>query len=295
MRDKFLKIMQKSTIAKIAGVAALTLALAMPLATFAKIGNGVVSGKVTSVSGTTIDLNAKSGSYVIDASAAKMVKRFGGKMSVSDIQTGDVLRVQGQISGTNVTAKNIIDLSLQVRNGVFLGTVKSISGNDFVLQSRGRGQQTVNTNGDTKFYKNGKIASSSDLVVGEEVRVTGIWDRTNKNITATKVDIIIRMVTVRINGTFQSASGATLTVLGNNKVTYTVDASKARIIYKGGHKGNVGVLQANDKVQIYGKRQDITGTTDIVASLIRDLSQIHKKSSPAINTNTSTSTGATAR
>jgi hypothetical protein len=65
-------------------------------------------GTVTAVNGNTITLTGKNGtSYTVDASNATVEKI--STVSVSNIQTGDTLMVQGTTSGTNVTAKNIVD------------------------------------------------------------------------------------------------------------------------------------------------------------------------------------------
>ena len=71
-------------------------------------GHGGTRGTVTSVSGNTITLTGSDGkSYTIDASTAKVGKMT--TITASDVQVGDSLDVMGTVSGTNVTAKNIMD------------------------------------------------------------------------------------------------------------------------------------------------------------------------------------------
>lgn len=65
-------------------------------------------GTVTAVSGTTITITGKDGtSYTIDGSAATVSKTTS--IAVGDIQVGDTIGARGTVSGTTVTAKDIMD------------------------------------------------------------------------------------------------------------------------------------------------------------------------------------------
>lgn len=258
-----------------------------------------ISGTVSAVSGTTITLNrimptgknehenndsatgsaaaAASGNvsttvpvtWTVDASNAKLMKRFGGAMQLSDIQNGDTLQVNGTAVGTTpaITAKTIRDTSLQQRNGTFVGTVSALNGSSFSLQSKERGVQTINTTSSTKFLLGNAAGSISGLAVGQTVTVSGTWDRTNSNVTATRV--MIKMTSTNINAIFKSANGTTLTVLGSDNVTYTVDASQARIRGANGAFAALSAFTAGDALRIGGRM--VSGSTSITASEIRDL------------------------
>ena len=68
-------------------------------------------GTVSALSGNTITLTGKNGTtYTIDASTASVEKVSSS--SVSSIAVGDSLTINGTVSGSSVTAKNIIDGSL---------------------------------------------------------------------------------------------------------------------------------------------------------------------------------------
>lgn len=70
-------------------------------------GHGVM-GTVTAVSGTTITITGKDGkTYTIDASSAQIGKIE--TITAGDVHVGDTLGVEGTLSGTNVTAKHIMD------------------------------------------------------------------------------------------------------------------------------------------------------------------------------------------
>ena len=71
-------------------------------------GGPGVMGKVTAVNGTTITVTGKDGqSYTVNAGAATIQKMTTG--ALSDIAVGDQIGVQGTVSGTTVTATNIMD------------------------------------------------------------------------------------------------------------------------------------------------------------------------------------------
>ena len=242
---------------------------------------GTWTGKETSVSGTTLNFTGNNGTaYTVDASNAKVYRRFGATMQLSDIATGDTVSVRGTLNGTNITASSIRDLSQQQRNGTFSGKVTAVSGSGFTLQA-GRGTETVNTSASTTFKKNGQTDANgmADVLVGGTVRVSGIWDSNANTIAASNVNVIVRMVGIYIKGTLSSVAGTTLTVAGSNSATYTVDASKARVTYKNGHKGDASILQANDSVAVYGRHQD--GSDNVTAYLVRDLSQSFRASTTA--------------
>ncbi len=262
---------------KIAGIIT-TLAM-MPAMAFAQ-GPSVHSrvhlsswtGTAINISGTTFTLNAANGgSYTVDASAAKTHRRFGAIMQVAEIQPGDSVVVRGTADGSNIKAELIRDTSLQARNGVFSGKVTALNGSSFTLQTYGRGSETINTDSSTVFKKNGQPAQLSDVMVGSQVRVSGVWDKTNNNVSAKFVNVIVRMARVNLTGTLSSVADTTLTVNGSNSTTYTVDASKARIVKLHGGKITLADLASGDSLRIYGRHE--VSSTNVTATLIRDLSK----------------------
>lgn len=81
-------------------------------------GHGI-HGTVSAVSGTTLTVTATNpkdsttSTYTVDASSAKVVKGDGTTKptdsTISSVTVGDTVMVDGDISGTSVTAKMIID------------------------------------------------------------------------------------------------------------------------------------------------------------------------------------------
>lgn len=83
---------------------------------FVTSGDPVIGGTVTAVSGTTITTKNKSDvSYTIEAKDSKFMTKGSSEAStISDIEVGDNILVQGTINNASVTAKLIIDTSFKV-------------------------------------------------------------------------------------------------------------------------------------------------------------------------------------
>lgn len=141
---------------------------------------GGIGGEVTAVSGTTITLTGRDNvSYTVDASGAT-VRTFTngtpGTGSIADIAVGDKIGVRGTVSGTSVTATEIMD-GLPPHDaghgkgpGV-RGTVSAISGNTLTITDAEGKTYTV----DASNAKASKIVSVAvgDIAVGDSVGVMG--------------------------------------------------------------------------------------------------------------------------
>ena len=76
------------------------------------IGNGqpLVIGKVVSVSGSTINITNNSNvNYSVDTTSAKIIQGSNDSATISDINVGDMVIIQGTISGNSVAASTVID------------------------------------------------------------------------------------------------------------------------------------------------------------------------------------------
>lgn len=231
-----------------------------------------LTGKVTAINGTSLTVLAKKGTYTVDVSQAKFVRRFGAVMTLGDVQVNDELTINGTVSSstsTMVTAKVVRDLSLQARNGSFEGTVSNITANSFTLSTKNRKDQTINLTASTTFMNDGKVSTAAALMNGSRVVVSGVWDRTNSDVTAKKVRIVI--ATKQVAGTISALSGNILTVTGKTPTTtFSVDVTGAKVLRLHGSVGTIAELKVGDKVEIHGKQA--TTSSNILASWIRDLS-----------------------
>lgn len=236
--------------------------------------------KATTVVGTiigipsttsTLTINAKSGgTFTVNIANAELKRRFGAPMTAADFQVNDQVEVKGTVSSTLITATMIRDLSLQARNGEFSGTVVSVTTNSFVLQSANRGLQTINLTASTTIKKNGQPAILTDLTAGAKVKVAGVWNRTNENVTAKSVNIIVKVTQIHIVGTVTVKTDSNLTVMGENNTNYNVDASHSALYGWYYHKITLSQVNVGDKLNLWGKHEGTS--TNINAFFIQDVS-----------------------
>lgn len=232
----------------------------------------VLTGKVTAINGTSLSLLAKKGTYTVDISSAKLVRRFGAKMLASEIQVNDELFVNGTTSSstsTSITAKMVRNNSLQARKGTFEGTVSGLTPNSFVLSTKNRKDQTILLTASTTFSKEGKTAALSDLINGSRVVVHGVWDRANANVTAKSVRITV--LSKHLSGTISAISAGSLTMTGKTPTsTFTIDISSAKLLRRFGGTATLAELKVGDKVEVHAKQS--TETSPLMGVWVRDLS-----------------------
>lgn len=164
--------------------------------------SGVI-GTVTSISGTTLTVTAnkvgwgKDGkdqstpkttptaiAYTIDASKASVIKA-GIASNVAGIAVGDMVMVQGTITGTNVVATTIRDgvikptpkpepTPLILGNGqpIIAGTISAISGTTLTVTNKSNVTYTVDAS-NAKVQNKGALSTLSTVAVGDNVVVQG--------------------------------------------------------------------------------------------------------------------------
>jgi hypothetical protein len=154
------------------------------------MGHGVM-GTVASISGSTISLTGKNNTpYSVNDSGATVSKFTNGTKTTiptSDIATGDTLMVMGTVSGSNVTAKNIIDGALPTPPApAATGTVASISGNTLTVTDNGTTYTVDASNAAFSVNKSaGTSLANSGIIVGDTVTVFGTVS--GSNIAATRI------------------------------------------------------------------------------------------------------------
>lgn len=150
----------------------------------------IVNGKVTSISGTTLSVEKDSKTYTVNTDSDTQFRRkFWGKSSLDEFSVGNMVNVIGHWTDdahTTVLAKQVRNLSIQKRYGIFFGVVKSLSANGWVMStvSEKRADQTVTVSSTTKFTnRKEETISQSDVKIGARVRVRGLWDSSANTVT----------------------------------------------------------------------------------------------------------------
>ncbi len=150
------------------------------------------------------------------------------------------------------------------------GTVSAIDGTTITVLGKNGTSYTVLAD-NAKILKNrNTILAITDVKIGDTVMVQGTVDGTT--ITATTIFDGKLMLGKHkhgfapgVMGTVQGVSGTTITLLGKNSTTYTVDASKAKIL-KGSPTTTISLtdIQNGDTLMIRGT---VSGTTVIAKNI----------------------------
>jgi hypothetical protein len=145
-------------------------------------------GQLQSIDGTTLMVIKDNVTYkILTDDKTQLRRKFWGKSEISEFSSGDLLNVIGTWTDdtkTSVQAIMIKDTSIQMRHGVFFGTITSKTDNSFVMQTIARGNQSVTIAIDTKYLnRKQETINFSDISVGHKVRVRGLWNSLNSTIT----------------------------------------------------------------------------------------------------------------
>jgi hypothetical protein len=176
------------------------------------------TGKITAISGSILTIaGVNKTTYTIDAANAKINKGFGSNsqtLALTDLTVGEMIMVNGTVSGSKVAATTISIFDNSGRGGIgqpgnaartprVMGKISAVNGSSFTVQANGRmrGSQststtaaifTVSTTATTVFTKDGKTATLADVVSGAEVSVSGTVDMTAKTVSAASVNIMTK-------------------------------------------------------------------------------------------------------
>ena len=192
-----------------------------------------IFGTVSAISGTTLTVTQKMmrpnatttpTTYTVDASNATITKS-GATTTISSIADGDMVMVQGTISGTNVTAT-------MVRDGV-----NGIGG-----------KRSAPENPGNDFSRNGTTTRTTSSIQGNGEPVVG--------------------------GNISSISGEIVTITNASNVSYTVDATTAKIV-KNGATTTISALAIGDNIIAQGT---VNGTSVTASSIIDQGTGAHASS-----------------
>ncbi len=241
--------------------------------------NQTVRGSLTTLNGSTLTLLVGGVSFQIDASTATFTHRSGGTMTLNDLQLKDELIVHGTwVDGGILKAKKVQDMSLQKRSGTFAGAVLSLEStsttNSFVMTTHKREKQTITWNAETKITKNGVAASSSEILIGRNVRVHGTWNRTNSNVMAKTIAITVPLVRTHVIGQVTAINDGTITVLSEGK-TYLISLRKSVLMFSQYQHMKAKDIHVGDRVDVWARGEKDALT--LQAYFVHDLSQMNNK------------------
>jgi hypothetical protein len=162
-----------------------------------KFWSGIV-GKVTSVNSTTLTVSSmtpwnkdsKTTVYTVNAANAEIDKEGVDNETISDIKVGDMVVVEGTVTGNSVAATEIHigwfkakwedakDSFVTSGDPVIGGTVTVVSDSTITIKNKDDVTYTVNAK-DAKIVRKGFDASVlSDIKVGDNILVQGVVNNT---------------------------------------------------------------------------------------------------------------------
>ncbi len=238
--------------------------------------------KVTSISGNTI--NAVSGWEsaslnwaVVADSSAEIIRRHGGKGSLSEVSVGDIISFQGTMDPTiasplTVKAKIIRDFSVQKITATVNGTIKSVNASttSFVINDEKLGDIAVSVGSTTKITYGNQPGTFANILVNARAMVSGLYNSALKTLQADAVKIHLPSAQrTTIEGKLASTTASTLSVVSGNK-TFTVNIySDTSILNTYWLKTSLSNFKTGDTIRVYGTvNSDLT----VDATVIRNTS-----------------------
>jgi hypothetical protein len=158
------------------------------LRTFRNGRIAIGSGELTAMQDSTLTLVKDGTTYTVLVDEQTQLRRkFWGPSDLSEFTVGDMLSIVGTWENeekTTIRARMIKNLSIQMRHGVFFGTVTSLGESGFTMDSIRRGSQTVTVDAETLFInrRQGNL-EFADILIGHRVRVRGLWNSRTSTIT----------------------------------------------------------------------------------------------------------------
>jgi hypothetical protein len=232
-----------------------------------------ILGTVTAVNGETLTVKAgTSGSYTVDASAAK-IRKGDEVQALSSISVGDTVLVQGAINGSSVIATMIVEtksgatIKPDVKENMsgVVGKVTAINGNTITIQARNDVSYTINAI-NAKFWKNKNNSSTiAEVKVGDLLIVQGTINGTSVNATnIIDVNAPVNNNMSVITGTVTAMSDTTITLKAANGTVYTVAIADATFKDNKNKDYDKGDIKVGDTVTVKGT---VNGTTITASSV----------------------------
>ncbi len=233
-------------------------------------------GILTAMSGptlpATLTLQVEATAYTVNVtSSTRIVRKYQGPSSLEEFVVGDDLRVWGTLTGTTIDATKLKNYSIQRVGGTFWGTILSIdsAASTFVLDARGRDDQTVVVRSTTKIFQGNRAGVFADLSTGQTVRVIGVWRKSAKQVLADRilikltslngtigsVDCTARTFTLNVKGGKFEESSLVKRLTGGTTKIWTVTMTDATVLRdKELDPITCADLKANHKAHVRGLR-----------------------------------------
>lgn len=207
-------------------------------------GQVKLRGAISSISGPVISVSSWFGTFTVDTTNSKLIRRYGGTSSMSEFETGDNVTVWGTAaqSSLSISATRVQNMSIQKKGVKPSGVISNLnsSTNSFTLTTNASSPKVyqISLGSSTMISLSGHsgAANFSDLMNGMTARVTGVLERDESAITANHIEA--KVSSFYSNGSISNinTSNGTFTFTTTNKgvVQVTIGSSTQLRINNGG-------------------------------------------------------------
>jgi hypothetical protein len=211
-------------------------------------------------------------------------KNYGEKATVSDIEVGHRIDVEGQlVSGSDtvtIVAAKIRDAALVKESKTFSGSIKRVDSNSqsFVFTDKSLGEVTVVVLASTPITQGKRQVQFSTLKAGDKiVSMSGTYDYAAKTLSPAAIELYQSkdiFVAKNFEGTLKNISGTALPTqltVSVGGVDYTVYLSgKSTVLSKNKSATSLKRFAEGDRVRFYGAIREVN-LSEVDAEVVRDL------------------------
>jgi hypothetical protein len=207
-------------------------------------------GTVKSLSATTITVEtAFRGIVTVTTSASTTYAEGGKKVARSTLVPGDeVAFVPASRPSSSSTSSPTVVSSVEIVLPHVSGKVVSVSGSQVVVAQPDGLKATVNASPSTSYDEAGQTATSSAVVAGAEVSVTGTLSSDHFQIDATTIEVLLPSVA----GQVTAVSGTAITITSFKGATETVSTGSGTLFRNQSGKTTIASVAKGDFVEAFG-------------------------------------------
>lgn len=246
----------------------------------------VMNARVTGISGNTFSASATWGSLIMNWTVntndnSNFILNQGSKGSLAQIEVGHMVAFEGTLDGTastpTVIARMVRDYSVRKVHINSWGVITSLdtAGKKFVatFSEKDKGELTINVADSTKIMKGTRAISISDLNIGDQVQVVGVWDKETKTVNAEKIEVRVQVRHIFEGGKLKTLPGSTTPPASMGvtfgKIDYTITIAVDTAILKNDWtKASLSDFKMGNHIRVSG----VADGSTIHATTVRNVS-----------------------
>jgi len=207
-------------------------------------------GTVKSITATTITVvTALRGTVTVTTNSSTTYREGGKTVTRSALAAGDeVVFLSAARPSSSSTSSSTLVGAVEIVLPHVSGKVVSINGSQVVVAQADGLYVTVNVSPSTSYDEAGQTATSSAVVAGAEVSVTGTLSSDHFQIDATTIEVLLPSV----SGQVTAVSGTTITIKSFDGTTETVTTGPSTLFRNRSSKTTIASVAKGDLVEAFG-------------------------------------------